>query len=671
MSAGVRVSVHSDRSGKQWYRLMKPAIKSVGRSSDRDRFLRVGKDEAILLARLDGERTIAEARALAAQEGCALSVEQTESLVLWARREQLFTGAFQNAANQADPSLNRRKASLTWVPVPLLQGGRWLDTLTAATGWVFNFPIACVVGLLWMLACWIAVERLPELGDSLAGLWSPLGWLKLAAVWFVLKVVHEAAHAVSCHKFGGRVGEIGFAWMVVAPVAYVDLTDAYRIRSPWKRIATSLAGIYLELTISAFAIFAWTASESPLWLHFWATVAVTASVGSVLFNLNPLIKLDGYYALIDWLDRPNLATDGQQAFQSAMTWLCLAQTDPHAEQRSTGILLFGTASAFYRLFVIAALLWAAVQWLGIFGMVLAGVLVLALGIPLLGKIYKATGQACLQRPVVLLRLTLIALLLGGGGVGVSWAASFYDPGYPAAIEFVDANPIRTDVEGFVAQVWVQDGQQVAKGDPLLRLENPSLHTRLAAANAEWQAMQAQRRGYQQRHENGLAIAQRKSAEALALQIQDIEKKLTSLTVLAPRDGMVVAAGIEDMVGRWVEQGDGVARVIDTSRIKAIVAIPQTDLPGLSELLGSHLQVRVAGKVVSAELLSVDKHAQLVAPHRSLIASNGGPLAIQMDPHSDQATQLVEPHLKLEVTLLNPPAGLKGGQPARLVRRGER
>jgi len=43
--------------------------------------------------------------------------------------------------------------------------------------------------------------------------------------------------------------------MLIAPVAYVDLTDIYRIPSRRHRVMTCLAGIYIELTIASIAIF--------------------------------------------------------------------------------------------------------------------------------------------------------------------------------------------------------------------------------------------------------------------------------------------------------------------------------------------------------------------------------------------------------------------------------
>ena len=101
--------------------------------------------------------------------------------------------------------------------------------------------------------------------------------------------------------------------MLVAPVAYVDLTDLYRMKSRSHRVFICLAGICVEMIVAGVSVFCWSQSLSPWCNHFYATIAITASVGSLLFNLNPLMKLDGYHALCDWIGRPHLASDGARA----------------------------------------------------------------------------------------------------------------------------------------------------------------------------------------------------------------------------------------------------------------------------------------------------------------------------------------------------------------------
>ena len=75
----------------------------------------------------------------------------------------------------------------------------------------------------------------------------------------------------------------------------------------------SLAGIWTDLLIGGLAaLAAWLSRDPALTVLFWQ-VALTRYI-TVAFNLNPLREFDGYYVLIDVLDRPNLR-------RNAVAWL--------------------------------------------------------------------------------------------------------------------------------------------------------------------------------------------------------------------------------------------------------------------------------------------------------------------------------------------------------------
>ena len=61
-----------------------------------------------------------------------------------------------------------------------------------------------------------------------------------------------------CRRFGGAVREAGVMFILFAPLPYVDVTSAWRFPSKWQRIATSAAGMYVELLVAAIAaVFIW------------------------------------------------------------------------------------------------------------------------------------------------------------------------------------------------------------------------------------------------------------------------------------------------------------------------------------------------------------------------------------------------------------------------------
>lgn len=130
---------------------------------------------------------------------------------------------------------------------------------------------------------------------------------------FLLSIVlHEAGHALTTKAFGRQVLSMGIGWHWFVPIFFVDTSDMW-LEKKWPRIAVSFAGTYADLVlaggISLIAFFVNDPQQaSALWMFALASYAM------VLGNLNPLMEFDGYYILMDLLDRPNLR-------QHCLSWI--------------------------------------------------------------------------------------------------------------------------------------------------------------------------------------------------------------------------------------------------------------------------------------------------------------------------------------------------------------
>src|SRR5262249_36784145 len=127
-------------------------------------------------------------------------------------------------------------------------------------------------------------------------------WIALGCV----KIVHEFGHGLSCRAFGGEVHEIGLLVLCLSPSLYRNGSDAWALPNRWHRIIISAAGIWVELIIAAIATFVWWNTPSQPFVNNLALcVMIVCSVSTVVFNANPLMRYDGYYVLLDWLEIPN------------------------------------------------------------------------------------------------------------------------------------------------------------------------------------------------------------------------------------------------------------------------------------------------------------------------------------------------------------------------------
>lgn len=152
-----------------------------------------------------------------------------------------------------------------------------------------------------MAFCWDSLRVKSSIfgpgGDSLL-----LGFLIPALLLAI--AVHEAGHAFTTKAYGYEVHSLGVGWYWFGPIAYVDTSDLW-LAGRWPRIAVSLAGSYANLVLAGIAGLAGLCTDNPVFdAALWQFAFL--SYVTVLVNLNPLLEYDGYYVLMDLMERPNL-----------------------------------------------------------------------------------------------------------------------------------------------------------------------------------------------------------------------------------------------------------------------------------------------------------------------------------------------------------------------------
>ena len=122
----------------------------------------------------------------------------------------------------------------------------------------------------------------------------------------LLIFLHEFAHALTCVYHGGQVREMGFLLLYFQPCFYTNLSDSWMFPRKAHRLAVIWAGMFFQMALFAVVVFGWrvTVIGTDVNRFFWLTANVC--LFTLLANLSPLIKLDGYYFLSEWLGIPNL-----------------------------------------------------------------------------------------------------------------------------------------------------------------------------------------------------------------------------------------------------------------------------------------------------------------------------------------------------------------------------
>lgn len=146
-------------------------------------------------------------------------------------------------------------------------------------------------------------------------------------------IIHEYGHALACRHFGGRVRRMGLMLYVLAPMAFCDVSDAHRFASKRHRIIVGAGGIYVQLAVASLCAIAWAWLPLPNAVSLVLAQFVAVTMVSTLANLNPLLKLDGYYILTDWLEIPNLRSRAFDALDAKVK-RALGGSQEYSEPRS-------------------------------------------------------------------------------------------------------------------------------------------------------------------------------------------------------------------------------------------------------------------------------------------------------------------------------------------------
>jgi putative peptide zinc metalloprotease protein len=153
----------------------------------------------------------------------------------------------------------------------------------------------------------------------------------------VIILLHEFAHALTCHYLGGQVREMGFLLLYFQVCFYSDLSDSWMFKRKSHRLAVIWAGLFFQLILFAVAVFGWRATVIGTGINnfFWLTANVCFLM--LLFNFNPLIKLDGYYFLSEWVNIPNLRLKSFDYMRHVIKRLLGTETRTWANRRERRI----------------------------------------------------------------------------------------------------------------------------------------------------------------------------------------------------------------------------------------------------------------------------------------------------------------------------------------------
>lgn len=200
----------------------------------------------------------------------------------------------------------RKAPSYFAVRIPLLSRAR-VSPLTNCLAPLFSPRLVAVLlpaMLLGQIVFWLAH---PGLMSHVRPLPSGNALILVVIASYAGLFLHEIGHASACTRYGVAHGPIGLAIYLIFPAAYTDVTQAWKLPR-WQRAVVDAAGIQMSLLAATIATVFFLATGNRCYLVLLAVYDLT-----VFFNLNPFIRMDGYWLLSDALGIPNLMSVNREA----------------------------------------------------------------------------------------------------------------------------------------------------------------------------------------------------------------------------------------------------------------------------------------------------------------------------------------------------------------------
>jgi biotin carboxyl carrier protein len=183
-------------------------------------------------------------------------------------------------------------------------------------------------------------------------------------------------------------------------------------------------------------------------------------------------------------------------------------------------------------------------------------------------------------------------LLGVVVAGLLLAAVIIELPYRIEAPFIlrskDVRQISAPFSSYVDQVYVEIGQQVEAGQPLLSLDNSDLLLEESEALAT--QVRYQREVEKARAQNALIemkIAQAQANQALA-RLELIQHRLSRTQLRAPINGILVEGDFSEQRGRPVEKGEILCTVAQHERLYAQIKISESDMQDIAPNLSGEL-----------------------------------------------------------------------------------
>jgi putative peptide zinc metalloprotease protein len=357
----------------------------------------------------------------------------------------------------------------------------------------------------------------------------------------IAKSCHELGHALACKRFGLKVPSMGIAFLVMIPMLYTDTGESWKVKSPSDRIIIALAGVWFEFCIAVIALWLWLICPDGVIKSMLFFLSSLSLITTLLINISPFLRFDGYHVLSDILSMRNLQTRSfALAKWSTRFWILGLKENPpelFSPPRRRLLITYAWLTWLYRFVIflgIAFLIYTVFfKVLGVILFVIELLYFIVLPIYRELKVWWHKRESLTLNPHAGLSLIIFILLLFV--LFFPWSSSI---SIPATLSY-QQQTLHTQYPARIQKIRVTQGEAVEKNMPLVTLYSPALNFELASLKLRGEQALWEMRNYMtkgvKRHLVSELQAKLNTVNTQIKALEDLQKRLV---IRSPMNGKI-------------------------------------------------------------------------------------------------------------------------------------
>ena len=514
--------------------------------------------------------------------------------------------------------------------IPLVRPGTWLQRSLPIALFLSSLTVRRIIYGLGIIGIFLTITNYEKFLSTFSYFYNINGLILFGITIVFVKALHELGHAYVATYYKCKVSSIGLAMLVFFPFLYTDTSDAWKLTDHRKRLLINFAGMLTELHLALIATFAWAVFPEGIMKSAAFFIATSSWISSLLINISPFMRFDGYYVLSDFLKAENLQPRSFALGRwQIREWLFGFKFQPPEQliaNRRWTFIIYAWATWIYRFFIfigIALLVYyLTFKILGIILFVIEIVWFILLPITReviqwwkLRKSMKFNRSS--MRSIVLFTAFMIAML-------VPWRTSL---SLPAVIEEGVVLDIFASEDSKIRKVNVSHNQYVAEGDLLVVMTSPLISNKVEKAIDRVKMIQQKldRRVGSKLDLSNLLILENELQKEIEI-LNSLKEENKALSIYAPSDGI-----IKDLISlnanQWVSKKDKLFSIVQSEEVQVIAFVSETDLDKIKKVSSGYFHAKNNEFAkVKVELVSSNETSTEELPYLALTSTYGGTIA---------------------------------------------